>query len=106
LIRILLFFDIHEEVVLIDKTHVDKGLGSFFAEYIDDRTGSILVSVFLLFLFVSYYLSNFWMIKQMNKMSDFVAEKNKDLQLDNSGSGSNSEQNSRRNSMDVLESNN
>lgn len=98
LIRLGMFFDIHSQVKMIDQSHEDKGIGSFFAEYIDDMTGSILISLLILFLFFAFYASNFWMISVMTKMIDFIQTKNQDLEIE----GPSSDPSSRRDSEDSL----
>ena len=47
-------------------------MGAFLAEYIDDDSGSLIMTIFLLLIFGTFYASNFYIIKQMNKMLDFV----------------------------------
>lgn len=45
-------------------------------------TGSILISLLILFLFFSFYASNLWMIFVMTKMIDFILTKNQDLEIE------------------------
>ena len=70
--RIILYWDVHSAIKEIDPGHEDKGIGSFMAEYIDDTTGSIIVTSVLLALLSIFYLSNFYIIKLMTKMLDFI----------------------------------
>ena len=63
LLRLILFFDVHSQLEKVVKNHTDKGLGSFFAEYIDDESGSIIITTMLIITFGVYYASNFFMIK-------------------------------------------
>ena len=72
LTKIALYFDVHAAIKVVDKDHKDKGLGSFMAEYVDNTTGSLVVTSVLLSFFFIYYLSNFCIIKLMNKMLDFI----------------------------------
>lgn len=75
IIRIGLYFDVHSAIKDVDMDHQDKGLGSFLAEYIDDTTGSVLISIFILSLFLIFYISNFYIVKLMNKLIDFMDSK-------------------------------
>lgn len=72
LARIVLYWDVHSAIVEIDPNHEDKGIGSFMAEYVDDTTGSIIVTSVLLSLLSIFYISNFYIIKLMTKMLDFI----------------------------------
>lgn len=72
LVRIFMYFRVHSAIKMIDINHVDKGIGSFFAEYIDDTTGSTIMTIFLLISFLSFYWSNIYIIKLMGKMIDFI----------------------------------
>jgi len=63
ILRISIFFEVHSEVKLIDKNHVDKGLGSFFGEYIEDESSSIVITALLIIIFFGFYCSNFYIIK-------------------------------------------
>ena len=74
-IRIALYFDVHSAIKEVDIDHIDKGLGSFLAEYIDDTTGSLIISITLLCLFMLFYLSNFYIVKLMNKLIGFFDSK-------------------------------
>ena len=74
-IRVYLFFVVHSALNAInDETgeHTNKGFGSFFAEYIDNVGASNIVTILILCIFIAFYLSNFYIIKQMTKMIDFV----------------------------------
>ena len=73
LVRTLIYFTVHKVIRKVDKDHTEnKGIGSFLAEYVDDATGSILLTIILILLFGGFYLSNFWMIYLMNKQFDFM----------------------------------
>lgn len=72
ILRIFMFFQVHQAIKMIDVNHVDKGIGSFFAEYIDDTTGSIIITTLLLISIISFYWSNFYIIKLMGRMIDFI----------------------------------
>jgi hypothetical protein len=72
LVRIILYFDVHSAIKEVDVDHNDKGLGSFLAEYIDDTTGSVLISIAILSMFIAFYTSNFYIVKLMNKLLDFL----------------------------------
>jgi hypothetical protein len=74
-IRVALYFDVHSAIKDVDVDHNDKGLGSFLAEYIDDTTGSVIISIALLCYFLSFYLSNFYVVKLMNKLIGFMDSK-------------------------------
>lgn len=79
LVRMVLFFDIHKQIQQVNPNNENKGLGGFFAEYIDNQVGSTLITLLIFALFILYYISNFTMIKLMLKMDDFVKSKNEDL---------------------------
>ena len=67
-IRTLIYFTVHIAINKVDKDHAEnKGIGSFLAEYVDDATGSIILTILLIMTFCGFYLSNFWMICLMNK---------------------------------------
>jgi hypothetical protein len=70
--KIVIYFEVHAAIKVIDTDHKDKGLGSFMAEYVESTTGSVILSSVLLSLFFIYYLTNFCIIKLMNKMLDFI----------------------------------
>ena len=72
LVKIILYFDVHSAIKDVDDKHEDKGLGSFMAEYVDDTTGSVVLTSILLFFFLVFYLSNFYIIRLMNKMLDLI----------------------------------
>ena len=72
LTKIVLYFEVHSAIKVIDTEHKDKGLGSFMAEYVENTTGSVILSSVLLSLFFIYYLTNFCIIKLMTKMLDFI----------------------------------
>lgn len=74
-IRIALYFDVHSAIKDVDIDHIDKGIGSFAAEYIENTTGSIIISVAILFYFLAFYLSNFYIVKLMNKLIEFMNAK-------------------------------
>ena len=74
-IRIALYFDVHSAIKDVDIDHMDKGIGSFAAEYIDSTTGSIIITIFLLCYFLLFYLSNFYVVKLMNKLIGFLDSK-------------------------------
>lgn len=71
LLRIGLFFDVHSQIAKVEDDHIDKGFGSFFAEYVTDTTGSIILTLILFVLFFLFYASIFCIIKIMNKMMYF-----------------------------------
>lgn len=67
-LRTLIYFTVHKAIKEVDNDHEEnKGIGSFLAEYIDDATGSILMTILLILTFGGFYFSNFWMIYLMNK---------------------------------------
>lgn len=72
IVRIGLYFDVHSAIKDVDPNHEDKGLGSFLAEYIDNTTGSVLITILILCLSMIFYLSNFYIVKLMNKLIDFM----------------------------------
>ena len=72
LARIVLYWDVHSAIKEVDPDHEDKGIGSFMAEYVDDTTGSIIMTTVLLSLLGIFYLSNFYIVKLMTKMLDFI----------------------------------
>ena len=75
LIRIGIYFDVHSAIKEVDIEHVDNGFGSFAAEYIEDTTGSAIITAVLLLAFLSFYLSNFWIVRLMSKLIDFMNNK-------------------------------
>ena len=54
-VRFFLFLSVHSGITDVDIGHQDKGIGSYFAEYVDDTTGSIIVTILLLLIFVIFY---------------------------------------------------
>ena len=67
-LRTLIYFTVLKAIRKVDNDHEEnKGIGSFLAEYIDDATGSILMTILLILTFTAFYASNFWMIYLMNK---------------------------------------
>ena len=71
LLRIGLFFDVHSQIAKVEDDHIDKGFGSFFAEYVSDTTGSIILTIILFVLFGLFYASIFFILRVMTKMMDF-----------------------------------
>ena len=71
-VRFFLYLHVHSAITSVDIGHKDKGLGSYFAEYVDDTTGSVIVTIILLLIFALFYGSQFWVIKTLNKMIDFM----------------------------------
>lgn len=65
-IRIYFFFVVHSALSQIlnnnGEEHINKGFGSFFAEYIDNVGASNIVTIIILCIFILFYASNFWMI--------------------------------------------
>ena len=59
-----MYINLHSALKGVDERHLDKGIGSFFAEYIEDQTGSVIIASFILVLMVLYYFSNLWIIKK------------------------------------------
>ena len=72
IIRGVLFLQVHTAILKVDVGHEDKGLGSYMAEYIEDTTGSTIMTIALLLIFTLFYGSQFWVIKNLNKMIDFM----------------------------------
>ena len=70
IVRMVLYFLLHQALAEIQQNS-SKGFGSFFAEYVDDSTGSIILSSFLALFMLIFYLLNFWVVKFTNKMIDF-----------------------------------
>ena len=64
--------NLHTALKAVDEKHVDKGFGSFFAEYIEDSVGSIILATSILIIILIFYLSNIWIIKQTRKLIDFI----------------------------------
>jgi hypothetical protein len=71
LLRISFYFAVHASIAEIDQAHQDKGFGSFFAEYVNNTTGSMVLTILLITIYFFFYMSLFWMIRQTNKMIDF-----------------------------------
>jgi len=63
---------VHSQIASIELGHEDKGLGSFFAEYIDNTTGSTLLTCLIMVTLAFFYLSQIFIINKMTKMIDFV----------------------------------
>ena len=63
IVRVGLFFEMHSQLQIVDSNHQDKGIGAFFAEYIDDDGGSKAISLLLLAVFGSFYIGNILVIK-------------------------------------------
>ena len=89
---------------MVDKHHEDKGMGSFLAEYIDDESGSTLMNIFLLLIFGSFYASNFYIIKQMNRMLDFVRSQDEEYLISQSILTVNNNSEANRDAMDMTNS--
>lgn len=70
IIRLIMYVSLHQSLSEIEETPV-KGFGSFFAEYVEDTTGSIILASILLSGMLMFYFLNFWTVKLMNKMLDF-----------------------------------
>lgn len=71
-LRLILFFSVHESIKQVDVNHKDNGFGAYWGEFIENTTGSIIFTLLLLILFTIYYFSNFYIIKITNKMEDFI----------------------------------
>jgi len=54
---------------------IDKGFGSFLAEYVDGVVGSAILTVFWLIVYISFLLSNFYMIYLMRRLTDYIITK-------------------------------
>lgn len=77
-VRTIVYLNVHKAVEQVDGRHSDKGIGSFLAEYVEDGTVSVLVTLFLAIIFLLFYLSNFCVIRQLNKLIDFLKTQNED----------------------------
>lgn len=85
IIRMSCFFSVHASMIKIDPENTsESGFGSFFAEYVNQSATSIVITVVLLFLFVLFYISNFWAIRQMNKILEFARVQQEDLLISKS----------------------
>lgn len=62
----------HSKLVIVDKNHVDKGLGSYLAEYVDDSTVAQAVAIGIIVLMSIFYISNFWLIRQTKRLVEFI----------------------------------
>lgn len=67
-----MYLNMHTALKGVDEKHIDKGIGSFFAEFIEDSTGSIIIASCILVLMLCFYLSNFWIIKKTKKLLDLM----------------------------------
>jgi len=76
-LRLILFFDVHTGIAEVSPNHKDKGLGSFMAEYLKDTAGSTILTLFLLGCFLLFFASNFYIIKLLEKMLDFMLQQEK-----------------------------
>ena len=72
IIRIGLFFDVRIQLNNINPDRFNKGWGSFSAEYVKDSAWSVATTCIVMFLSGLFYLSNFYIIRLMSKMIDFV----------------------------------
>ena len=80
LVRTVLYLAVHAAITDIDLDHTDnKGLGSFFAEYIENTTGSTIMTLLVMGTLFAFYISNLYIIKQMNRMIDFIKAQNEEL---------------------------
>jgi len=72
-IRIGFFFDVRIQLNNINPDRYDeKGWGSFYGEYVKNSTWSVVTTFVIMFLSLLFYLSNFYIIRLMSKMIDFV----------------------------------
>jgi hypothetical protein len=62
----------HNSLKAVNEKHIDKGIGSFLAEFIEDSTGSIIIASTILVLMICFYFSNFWIIKKTKKLLDLM----------------------------------
>ena len=76
--RVALYFEVHAQIKIINP-HEDKGIGSFYAEYISDSLGSNIVSIVILAILILFYLSNLLTIRKMNKMAEFINLQNEEF---------------------------
>ena len=51
---------------------IDKGFGSFLAEYVDSVWGSDLLTAFWILVYIVFYGSNFYMIYLMKRLTDYI----------------------------------
>ena len=72
IIRIGLFFDVRIQLNNINPNRFDKGWGSFYAEYVKNSAWSIVATCMVMFSTTLFYFSNFYIIRLMSKMIDFV----------------------------------
>lgn len=63
MIRSILYLNMHTALKGVDERHIDKGIGSFFAEFIEDSTGSMIIALCIFFMMIFFYFSNLWIIK-------------------------------------------
>jgi hypothetical protein len=71
-IRLIIFFSVHESILKVDINHKDNGFGAYWGEFIENTTGSIIFTILLFVIFTIYYFSNFYIIKITYKMEDFI----------------------------------
>ena len=82
ILRALMYLDVHAAILKIDgHEHKDKGFGSFFAEYVDDTTGSVVLTIVLLSIFTLFYFSNLYIIKLMSRMIEFTNSQNEEYMI-------------------------
>jgi len=76
IVRIILYMNVHSALVVVNPKHKDpKGFGAFLAEYVNDVMGSYILTCFWLVVYIIFYISNFYMIYLMKRLSDFIRTK-------------------------------
>jgi len=63
MVRSVMYLNMHTALKGVDERHIDKGIGSFFAEFIEDSTGSLIIALCILMMMICFYFSNLWIIK-------------------------------------------
>ena len=86
IVRILFYLNVHSAFVQVDAENakrtssgseekIDKGFGSFLAEYVDSVVGSFILTIFWLIVYIVFFLSNFYMIYLMRRLADYIITK-------------------------------
>jgi sensor domain CHASE-containing protein len=86
IVRILFYLNVHSAFVQVDADNarrtssgstekIDKGFGSFLAEYVDSVVGSFILTIFWLIVYIVFFMSNFYMIYLMRRLADYIITK-------------------------------
>ena len=74
-LRTMLFFWVHSQIVIVDKTNKhdsEDWFGSFFGEAIGSSIGSKVMTIILITIYTTFYLSLCFCIKYLKKLQVFL----------------------------------